>query len=47
MAAEGRIVEGKRSLLELVAYDVRGNKVENQYFPVAGAILDGKRNLQV
>ncbi len=42
MAAEGRIVEGKRSLLELVSYDVRGNKVENQYFPVAGAILTGK-----
>ena len=42
MAAEGRIVEGKRSLLELVSYDVRGNKVENQYFPVAGGILTGK-----
>ncbi len=42
MAAEGRIVEGKRSLLELVAYDLRGNKVENQYFPVAGATLTGK-----
>lgn len=41
-AAEGRIVEGKRSLLELVAYDLRGNKVENQYFPVAGATLTGK-----
>ena len=42
MAADGRIVEGKRSLLELVAYDLRGTKVENQYFPVAGATLTGK-----
>ncbi len=41
-AAEGRLVEGKRSLLELVAYDLRGKKVENQYFPVAGAMLTGK-----
>ena len=39
---DGRIVEGKRSLLEIVAYDIRGNKVENQYFPVAGATLTGK-----
>ena len=42
VAADGRIVEGKRSLLELVAYDLRGNKVENQYYPVAGATLTGK-----
>jgi TonB family protein len=41
-ASEGRFIEGKRSLLELVAYDVKGNKVENQYFPVAGATLTGK-----
>ncbi len=41
-ASEGRFVEGKRSLIELVAYDVKGNKVENQYFPVAGATLTGK-----
>ncbi len=40
--AGGRIVEGKRALLEVVAYDIRGNKVENQYFPVAGATLTGK-----
>lgn len=38
----GRIVEGKRTLLEVVAYDMRGNKVENQYFPVAGSTLTGK-----
>jgi protein TonB len=42
VASEGRIVEGKRSLLELVAYDLRGNKIENQYYPVAGATLTGK-----
>ena len=39
---EGRYTEGKRALLEMVAYDVRGNKVENQYFPVTGATLTGK-----
>lgn len=42
VASEGRIVEGKRALLELVAYDVKGNKIENQYFPVTGATLTGK-----
>lgn len=40
--ADGRIVEGKRSLLEIVAYDIKGNKIENQYFPVVGATLTGK-----
>ncbi|MGI8732483.1 MAG: TonB family protein [Pyrinomonadaceae bacterium] len=40
--ADGRITEGKRALLEVVAYDVRGNKIENQYFPVTGATLTGK-----
>lgn len=39
---EGRIVEGKRALLEVVAYDIRGNKIENQYYPVAGGTLTGK-----
>ena len=42
ISSDGRIVEGKRALLELVAYDLKGNKVENQYFPVAGATLTGK-----
>ncbi len=42
LASEGRIVEGKRAVLELVAYDLKGNKIENQYFPVAGATLTGK-----
>jgi TonB family protein len=39
---EGRFTEGKRALLEMVAYDIRGNKIENQYFPVTGATLTGK-----
>lgn len=39
---EGKQVESKRVMLEVVAYDVRGNKIENQYFPIAGATLTGK-----
>jgi protein TonB len=39
---DGRLVEGKRALLEIVAYDIKGNKVENQYFPVAGGTITGK-----
>jgi protein TonB len=38
----GRMMEGKRSLLEIVSYDIKGNKVENQYYPVQGATLTGK-----
>ncbi|HLA10296.1 MAG TPA: TonB family protein [Pyrinomonadaceae bacterium] len=38
----GRLVEGKRTLVEVVTYDIRGNKVENQYFPVPGGALSGK-----
>ena len=38
----GRPVEGKHTVLEIAAYDVKGNKVENQYFPMAGANLTGK-----
>jgi protein TonB len=29
-------------VLEIVAYDIKGNKTENQYFPIAGATLTGK-----
>ena len=39
MAARPR---ARRALLEVVAYDIKGNKVENQYFPVAGGTLTGK-----
>jgi TonB family protein len=38
----GKLTEGKHALLEMVSYDLRGNKTENQYFPIAGANLTGK-----
>ncbi|HKO60860.1 MAG TPA: TonB family protein [Pyrinomonadaceae bacterium] len=38
----GKAVEGKQSVIEIVAYDVKGTKVENQYFPIAGSTLTGK-----
>ncbi|MGH9969801.1 MAG: energy transducer TonB [Pyrinomonadaceae bacterium] len=41
-SADGKVTEGKRALLEVVAYDIKGNKTENQYYPVAGATLTGK-----
>ena len=38
----GKRLEGKRTVLEIVAYDIKGAKVENQYFPIAGANVTGK-----
>lgn len=38
----GKTQEAKHAVLEIVAYDIKGNKVENQYFPIAGANLTGK-----
>lgn len=38
----GKLQEGKHAVLEVVAYDLKGNKIENQYFPIAGANLTGK-----
>jgi len=38
----GKTVEAKHAVLEVVSYDLKGNKVENQYFPIAGANLTGK-----
>ena len=35
--ADGRQTEAKPA-----AYDIKGNKIENQYFPIAGATLTGK-----
>ncbi|HEX2641259.1 MAG TPA: hypothetical protein VHL50_11825, partial [Pyrinomonadaceae bacterium] len=32
---DGRVGEAKHVLVELTAYDIKGNKVENQYFPIA------------
>jgi protein TonB len=40
--AGGRTGEEKRVVLETAAYDVKGVKTENQYFPVAGSALTGK-----
>jgi periplasmic protein TonB len=41
--SDGRQAEAKHVLVEVAAYDVKGNKVENQYFPIAGgATLTGK-----
>jgi len=40
--AGGGLQESKHVTLELVAYDLRGNKIENQYFPIAGSNLTGK-----
>ena len=43
VAGDGRQTEGKHVLVEVAAYDVKGNKIENQYFPIAGgATLTGK-----
>ena len=42
VTADGRQAEGKHVLVEIVAYDIKGNKVENQYFPIVGATLTGK-----
>ena len=42
VSQDGKPAEGKHALVELVAYDIKGNKIENQYFPIAGATLTGK-----
>jgi TonB family protein len=44
--ATGRLVEDKRIVLEVAAYDNKGSKIENQYFPVAGSTLTGKEVYQ-
>jgi TonB family protein len=38
----GKSVEGQRVIIESVAYDIKGAKVENAYYPVPGAALTGK-----
>ena len=40
--SDGKQAEGKHALVEVASYDVKGNKTENQYFPIAGATLTGK-----
>jgi len=42
LTANGTQTEGKHALVEVVAYDIKGNKIENQYFPIVGANLTGK-----
>ena len=42
LTANGTQAEGKHALVEVVAYDIKGNKIENQYFPIAGETLTGK-----
>jgi TonB family protein len=38
----GGLQEGKHAILEIAAYDIKGNKIEKQYFPITGATLTGK-----
>jgi hypothetical protein len=38
----GKLQEGKHAVLEVASYDLKGDKIENQYFPIAGASLTGK-----
>ena len=40
----GRLVEDKRVVLESSAYDIKGHKTENTYFPVAGGTLTGRES---
>ena len=42
LTADGKQQEGKHQVVEVVAYDIKGAKIENQYFPIAGATLTGK-----
>jgi protein TonB len=42
LSANGNQQEGKHQVVEVTAYDIKGNKIENQYFPIAGATLTGK-----
>jgi periplasmic protein TonB len=38
----GNATEGQRTLLETASYDIKGNKLENAYYPVAGETLTGR-----
>lgn len=40
--SNGSSSEAKRVVLETAAYDIKGAKTENQYFPIAGSSLTGK-----
>lgn len=38
----GQLVEGQRVPLEVAAYDIKGAKIENAYYPIPGASITGK-----
>ncbi|HEY0322258.1 MAG TPA: TonB family protein [Pyrinomonadaceae bacterium] len=38
----GKLAESQRVTLEVAAYDIKGAKIENAYFPVNGAAITGK-----
>jgi TonB family protein len=38
----GKMVESQRVTLEVAAYDIKGAKIENAYYPVPGAAATGK-----
>ncbi|HVG32719.1 MAG TPA: energy transducer TonB [Pyrinomonadaceae bacterium] len=38
----GNTIEGQRTVLETASYDIKGNKLENAYYPVAGETLTGR-----
>ncbi len=38
----GKLVEGQRVTLEVAAYDVKGSKIENAYYPIPGSSITGK-----
>ncbi|HEV2763199.1 MAG TPA: hypothetical protein VGV38_09405, partial [Pyrinomonadaceae bacterium] len=39
---DGKIIEGPRKVLETATYDIKGAKIDNQYFLQAGGSLTGK-----
>jgi TonB family protein len=44
LSENGKLTEAKHAVLEVISYDLGGTKVENQYFPIAGANLTGKES---
>lgn len=42
----GKQIETPRALLEVAAYDVKGNKIDNAYYPSSGGALTGKEVYQ-
>jgi len=43
--ASGKSMEdGKRVVLETAEYDLKGSKIQNQYFPIAGSTLTGRES---